>query len=81
MDAHSTIMSEPSTADDSTAGELRAIVDEGFTAWGFFGAFERFHTVFDDATSTSAELLGPVGTAVGQAMLNAVLAGPPGKSE
>ena len=65
----------PEHTDNTTGGELREIVDNGFAAWGFFGNFERFHTVFDDATSTSEELLGPVGTAVGQAMLNVIFNG------
>ena len=58
----------------TTSGELRDVVDAGYAAFGFFGGFERFHTALDDATSTSAALLHPVGTAIADAIVAAYAA-------
>ena len=39
------------------AGELLKVIGAGYSAFGFYGDFYRFHTPEDDAESTSPELL------------------------
>ena len=45
------------------AGELLKVIGAGYSAFGFYGDFYRFHTPEDDASSTSAELLETAGKA------------------
>ncbi|TGD71793.1 hypothetical protein E4634_16900 [Mangrovimicrobium sediminis] len=50
----------PQPESSNTAGELAYIMDQGYRAFGFYGAFDKFHTEADLADSTSPEALEAV---------------------
>ena len=65
----------PKPESTKTAGELAMIMDRGYKAFGFYGAFGKFHTRFDLADSTAPELLEPVARALTN-LIDAIVAAP-----
>jgi len=54
-------------------GELSAVIDEGYDAFGWWGTFAKFHTVADVASSTSPGLLENAATALAAALRAVIL--------
>jgi hypothetical protein len=55
---------DPKPASSNTAGELAYVIEQGYRAFGFYGAFEHFHTEQDQADSTAPEPLESVARAL-----------------
>ena len=63
---------KPEPQSERTAGTLAFIMDRGYRAFGFYGAFPKFHTPEDLADSTSGEALEPVAQALARSIADLI---------